>query len=87
MIKIPFTALHADKNIFYFDEDSGNVVFICNEMSILNIYLNNINLDDNNYTKDDPDTIIYARILACHIKFENRKAPKKELNEELMSIL
>ena len=87
MIKIPFTALHADKNIFYFDEDSGNVVFICNEMSILNIYLNNINLDDNNYTKDDPDTIIYARILACHIKFENRKTPKKVLNEELMSIL
>ena len=62
MIKIPFTALHADKNILYFDEDSGNVVFICNEISILNTYLNNINLDNNNYAKDDPDTIIYARI-------------------------
>ena len=69
MIKILFTALYADENIFYFDEDSGNVVFISNEMDILNINLNNINLDNNNYDKDDPDTIIHVRLLAWHIKF------------------
>ena len=54
MVKILFTALYADENILYFSEYSGNVVFICNEMGILNIDLNNINLDDTNYEEDDP---------------------------------
>ena len=42
----------------YFNEDSGNVVFSCNEIGILNIDLNNIKLDDSNYEQDDPATII-----------------------------
>ena len=37
MIKILFTALYADENILYFNEGFGNVVFICNEMDILNM--------------------------------------------------
>ena len=64
------------KNIFYFNEDSGNVVFSCDEMGILNIYLNNINLD-NNFDEDDPETFILMRLLVWHIKFEKRKALKK----------
>ena len=39
MIKEFYTALHADKNILYINEDSVNVVFSCNEMGILNIIL------------------------------------------------
>ena len=35
------------------NEDSGNVVFFCNEMGILNIDLNNINYD-NIFDEDDP---------------------------------
>ena len=76
MVKKLFIALYADENILYFNEDSGNVVFICNEMSILNIDINNINLD-NNFDEDDPDTIILIRLLAWHIKFEKRKELKK----------
>ena len=76
MVKKLFIALSADENILYFNEDSGNVVFICNEMSILNIDINNINLD-NNFDEDDPDTIILIRLLAWHIKFEKRKELKK----------
>ena len=64
------------KNIFYFNEDSGNVVFSCDEMDILNTYLNNINLD-NNFDEDDPETFILMRLLVWHIKFEKRKALKK----------
>ena len=60
MIKQLFPALYADENILYFNEDSGNVLFICNEMGILNIDLNNINLDDNYYDEDD-----YTIILIC----------------------
>ena len=72
--------------MLYFNEDSGNVIFICNKMGILNIDLNNFNLDGTNYEKDDPDTIILIRLLAWHIKFEKRKTLKKELNEELILI-
>ena len=67
MIKKLLTALYADNNMLYFNEDSGNVVFSCNEMGILNIDLNNINRNDTNYKEDDPETIIHVRLfgLAC----------------------
>ena len=46
-------------------------------MGIFNIDLNNINLDNTNYEKDGPDTIILIRLLACRIKFKKRRALKK----------
>ena len=49
------TALYVDKNILYFKEEFGNVVFSCNEKGLLKIDLNNINLD-NNFDEDDTDT-------------------------------
>ena len=39
MIKKLFTRLYAGENILYFNEDSGNVVFNCNEMGILILIL------------------------------------------------
>ena len=42
VIKKWFTALHAAENLLYFNGDSGDVVFICNETGILN----NISLDN-----------------------------------------
>ena len=76
MIKQLLTVLHADENILYFNDDSGSVIFSCNEMDILNIDLNNINLD-NSFDEDHPDTIILIRLLVWHIKFEKWKALKK----------
>ena len=67
MIKNLFTALYADENILYFNEDSVNVTFCCNEMGILIVSLGNINLDDTNYEEDDPDNIIFIRLLDWHI--------------------
>ena len=46
MIKKRFTVLYTDENMLYFNEDSGNVVFSCNEMGIRNIDLNSIDLDN-----------------------------------------
>ena len=86
MIKKLFTALYADENIIYFDEDFGNVISNCNEKGILNIDPNCINLDDDDFDENDPDTIILVRLLAWHIKFVKRKALKKELNEELIPV-
>ena len=65
LIKKLLTALYADKNVLYFNEDSGDVVFNCNEMDILNIDLININLD-NNFDEDNPDAIIHVRFLGWH---------------------
>ena len=85
MIKKIFTALYADENILYFNEDSGSVVYNCSEMGMYNIDLNNINLD-NDFDEDDSDTIILIRLLAQHIKFEKCKALEKELCEESMCV-
>ena len=60
LIKKLSTALYADENKLYFNEDSDNVTFICNETGIFNLDLNNINLDDTNYDEDDADTIIHV---------------------------
>ena len=73
MIKNLFTALYAEENILYFNEDPDNVIFNCNGMGILNMDLNNINLDDTNYEENDPDIIILIRLLAWHIESEKRK--------------
>ena len=76
MVKKFFTALYADKNILYFDEDSGNVVFNSNDMGILNIDLDNLNLD-HNFDKDYLGTNIYVKVLTWNIKFENGKHLEK----------
>ena len=52
-----FTAFYANENILCFNERFGDIVFICSEMDILNIDLNNINLD-NNFDVDNLDTVI-----------------------------
>ena len=76
MIKKLFTALYADENILYFNEDFVNVVFFCNEMGILNTDLNDINLDDN-FDENELDNIILIRLLDWHITFEKCKALEK----------
>ena len=76
MVKKLFTPLYADENLLYFNEDFGNVAFHYNEIGILNIDLNCINLDNNNFYEDYCGTIIHVRLLALHTKFEKRKALK-----------
>ena len=36
---------------------------------------------ENNFDGDDPDTIIFIRLLAWHFKFEKHKVLKKELKD------
>ena len=60
--------MYAYENIPFFQEDSGNIIFPFNEMSILNIDINNINLD-NNFIQDNPNSVILVRRLAWHIEF------------------
>ena len=67
MIKKLYIALYTD-DIHFYDKDSSNVTFFCNEMCILCVDITNINLDDTNYDEDDFETIIHIRLLAWHNK-------------------
>ena len=58
------------KIYFEDNEDSGTVVYPCNELGILNIDLNDVNLD-NNFDEDDPDTFIFIRPLVKNLKNPN----------------
>ena len=49
--------MYADDGLLFFDEDSGDITFCCDEMGILSVNLNNINLDKN-FDEDDSDTVI-----------------------------
>ena len=73
IIKKLYTALYADENILYFNEDSGDGIFCCDGMGISSVNAINSNLH-NNFDEDDPDTIIFVRLSAWHIKSEKRKA-------------
>ena len=56
-------------------------------MGILGVDLDKINFEeDNNFHKDDPDIIIYVKLLAWRNKFEKHKAIKKDLSKELMPV-
>ena len=61
IIKKLYNALYADDGLLFNDENSVDVIFCCNEMGILSVNLNNINLD-NNFDKDDPNTIILIKL-------------------------
>ena len=66
-----------DKSKVYLNENSVSL-FSHNETSILSIDFDNINLNDSNHDEDDPETFVHVRLLAWHIKFEKRKAFKKD---------
>ena len=53
--------MYADDGLLFNGQNSGDVIFCCNEMGILSVNLNNINLD-NNFDKDDPNTIILIKL-------------------------
>ena len=76
--------MYADENILYFNEDSCNAVFSCNQMGILNEDLNNIDLG-NKFDEDDPNTNIFIKLLVCILNVKNAKHLKKII-EELISI-
>ena len=67
----------------FFDQYSRKARFCCYQMGILSVGHNNIDLDDTNY---DLETIIHIRLLPWHIKFEKRKALKKDVNEKVMLV-
>ena len=57
-------ALRAIDDVLFYNEDFHKAILITNQRHILAVDLDKIDLDnDNNYDKDDPDTIIRLRLL------------------------
>ena len=80
MLKKFHNVLLANDKILFFNEDFNKVTFIAHQRYILAVDLDKINLDgDNNFDKDDPDTIIHVRNLAWRGKFEIHKVFKKNM--------
>ena len=72
-------ALHANDDILFYNEDFNKMRFISCHRYILAENLDKIKLDnDNNFYKDDPDTIIYVRLLAWRNNFKKLKTLKKD---------
>ena len=46
------------------DIDSHFATFFSDEVSVITMNFNNINLDDNNFDEEDPETIIHVRLIA-----------------------
>ena len=42
------------------------------------IDLNNINIDVDNFDEDDPETIVFVRLMAWCIRYKQRKTNKKD---------
>ena len=79
--------LNAIDDILIFNEDFSKITFFVNQMGILGVDLDRINLDnDDNFDEYDPDTIVHVRLLAWHSKFEEHKAPKKDLRINACSV-
>ena len=60
---------------------------VSDEMTFISVDLNKINLDDVNFDEGEPETIIYVRLMAWLNRFKQRKAFKKDVSEDLISIL
>ena len=86
MIKKLYNTVFADDDILFFVEDSGNVSFLSDEMGILSVNLDNINLYDGNFYENDPETIIYVRLLAEHYRYKKCKGFTKEISKKLMIV-
>ena len=86
MNKKLYNTVFADDDILFFVEDSGNVSFLSDEMGILSVNLDNINLYDGNFYEDDPETIIYVRLLAEHYRYKKCKGFTKEISKKLMIV-
>ena len=54
-------------------------------ISLVNVDLNNVNTNDDNFDNDDPETVIHVRLITWCNRHKQQKACKKKI-KELMSV-
>ena len=78
--------IFSNDDIVFVNKDSDNVIFSSDDMGLNTIYLDNINLDDDKYDDDDSANIIRVSLKTWCNRHKQRKACKKEIRKELMSV-
>ena len=53
-------------------------------MGLVNVGVNNVSLDDDNFGDDDPKTMNHVGQMAWFNKYKHCKACKKQIKKELM---
>ena len=56
------------------DIDFDHVKFVSDGMGLVSIDINYINLDDDNFDKDDHKTVIHFRLILSRSRFKQHKA-------------
>ena len=84
MLKKLDDVVFSNDDIVFVNEDSDNVTFFRDDMGLIVIYLNKINLDDDNFDDDDSETIIYVRLMSWCQGYKQRKACKEDISKDLM---
>ena len=69
----------ANGDRFFYDVDCNNITFPNDDVVLSNIDLININLDDDIFDEDDPETIDHVRLMTWRNRFKQCKACKKEI--------
>ena len=77
MIKNLDNDLFSNDEIIFLNENSNNVMLFSNEMGIIRFDSNNISLNDDNFDKDDPETINYLRPVVWCNRDKQCKTRKK----------
>ena len=78
MLQILDNVVFCNDNIDLDDIDSDTVTFFSDDMGLVTIGRNNINLEDDNFDKDDFFNIVLVRIFAWQNIFKQRRAYKKD---------
>ena len=67
-------SFHANDDILFYSEDFDKVTFIACQRHIIDEDFDEINLDsDANFDEDDPETVIYVRLLVWRSTFKKHK--------------
>ena len=63
-------SVFSEGDIFFYDVDSYIITFLSNDMGFNTIEFNNINLKDDNFDEDGPETINYVRLMTSRNRFK-----------------
>ena len=69
---------------FFVDVDSNIIAFPSNDMVFNTINFTDISLNDDNFDKNDPETIIDVRLMAWRNRYKQHKTCKKQINKDLI---
>ena len=69
--------LFSNDDIIFVNEDFNYVTFLSDEMGILSVDIDDINLDDVSFDKDDPETLIHVRLTAWCNDINNANLVKR----------